>query len=174
MLREMLEKPQEADEGMSDSHSVKDGRHGSEDSGYYSRRESKTIGTSGRRESIFTEQIGEVMEGIEGQDLQADDEVAEEADDEGAGLEDLDKKDGKKEEGKGDGKSRLSRTGDEDEEGTAKSSPHKRTPTAERIYHPFPQFQMGNRFISPLKPAAPRLSAEEALVARGRYPGEGK
>ena len=112
------------------------------------------------------------MEGIEGQHVQADDEVAEEADDEGAGLEDIDKKNVKEEE-KDDGKSRLSRTCDEDE-GTAKSSLHKRTTTAERIYTPFPLFRTGNRFISPLKPAAPRLSAEEALVARGRYLGGGE
>ena len=171
MLREMLAQPQD-DEGGSDAYSIKDGRHGSEDSGYYSRRASKAVSTGGRRESIFTEEIGEIIEGIESQHVQHDDEVAEEADDEGAGLEDVDEED-RKEEEKSGRKSRLNRTG-EDYEGTAQSSLREQPPIPEKIYHTSPQTQIGNRFISPRRPAEPRLSIDEALVARGSYLGGGE
>ena len=177
MLREMLAQPRDADEGTDDIYNIKDERHGSEDSGYYSVKGSKTIITSGRRESIFTREIGEVIEGIEGRHVHVrnDDEMAEEADDEGAGLEDLDGM-VRREEAIDDRKRRLNnnRPGDEHEGTAAKSGfqKHVRVHTREKIYHPFPQ--MGNRFISVRKPAEPRLSADEALVARGKYLGEGE
>ncbi len=61
---------------------MKEQRHGSKDSGYFSRRGSKAVSMGGgKRESMFMEEMRGISEG-------EDDEV-EEADDEGAGMEGL-------------------------------------------------------------------------------------
>ena len=80
MLHEILAQPLRADEEIGEAYSRNDGRHGSQDSGYYSRRDSKATSTGdGKRDSVLTEEMEEISEVYEG---------AEEADDEGAGLED--------------------------------------------------------------------------------------
>lgn len=46
-----------------------DGRHGSEDSGYFSRRSSKAVSTGGdRRDSFLVDGLGETVEEVERED----------------------------------------------------------------------------------------------------------
>ena len=187
MLREILAQPQAtAREETGDAYSMKDGRHGSEDSGYFSRRGSKAVSTGdGKRDSVLTEEMEEIAEEIENNNDDGGDEIAEEADDEGAGGEDL------KQEEEGDN-SLLLGLNDHNHLPRRKSiiaqrpQPHTHTPppTPSAPRHnqtPTPasehrtQIQIGTRFISPRKPASPRLSADEATVAvavagRGRDP----
>lgn len=177
MLREILAQPQAtAREEMGDAYSMKDGRHGSEDSGYFSRRGSKAVSTGdGKRDSVLTEEMEEIAEEIENNNDDDDDEISEEADDEGAGGEDLEQE----EEGYN---SLLLGLNDNNHLPHRKSiiaqrpQPHTHThpPTPSASQHnqtPTPasehrtQIQIGTRFISPRKPASPRLSADEATVA---------
>lgn len=168
MLREILSRGEE----MGDGEGLNDGRHGSEDSGYFSRRSSKAISTGdGRRDSIFMEELGEMIQGIGREDVKDDDEEAEEADDEGAGLEDLEEEDEQendyeKQEGVG-----VSVKGDDDQaekEGIARPTNQPETP--EHVKQAYSQTRIVTRFISARKPAEPRVSADEAVVARPRYP----
>ena len=81
MLREIL-----ASEATGDTESRDDGRHGSEDSGYFSRKSSKAASVGdGRKQSFLRKELEDLI-GAEDTN-ENDDEEAEEADDEGAGLE---------------------------------------------------------------------------------------
>ena len=151
----MLAQPSGADEEGGDDYGIKDGRQGSKDSGYYSQRNSKTISAGGsRRDSIITEEIAEMMmkEGVE----EDADDKAEEADDEGATLlleEEMDQHTKK------------------DTMIKQSTVPTPNTDDPAPIHHPH-RTQISTRFISPRKPAEPRLSAEEALVAGARHAGD--
>ena len=138
--------------GLSDGYNIKNERHGSEDSGYFSRRGSKATSTGdGKRDSVLTEAMEEIVEDYEG---------AEEADDEGADLEEPEE--------------------EEDHARIKHFSPQP--PFQTRLehhqthlhpYHPHQEqsrVQIGSRFISPAsrKPAAPLLSADEAVSSRAR------
>ena len=145
-----------------------DERHGSEDSGYFSRRNSKAISTGGdRRDSILLDELGETVEEMEREDRKHDDDRAEEADDEGAGLEDLEEEDEEEEEeGDREGEN-LNRKDDQDQarkEGIPQ--PTNQTMTPEHPDQLHPQMGIGTRFISPRKPAEPRVSADEVVAAR--------
>ena len=187
MLREILAQPQAtAREEMGDAYSMKDGRHGSEDSGYFSRRDSKVVSTGdGKRDSVLTEEMEEIAEEIENNNDDGDGEIAEEADDEGAGGEDPEQDEEEERHN-----SLLLGLNDNNRLPHRKSiiaqrpQPHTHThpPTPSAPQHnqtptPAPehrtQIQIGTRFISPRMPASPRLSADEATVAvagRGRDP----
>lgn len=155
MLRDMLAQRGGAGEEVGDGGGLNDERHGSVDSGYFSRRSSKaiSIGGGGRRDSILIEEMGET---VKGGDNKEDDEGAEEADDEGVGLEDLEEVEEEEEEEENDRKGKvLNSNGDADRaknEGTARPNA-TRTPTPEHLSHAFPQPRIGTRFISPRKPA---------------------
>ena len=156
MLHEILAQPLGGDEETGDGYKMRDGRHGSEDSGYFSRRGSKaTITGEGKRDSVLTEAMEEIVEDYEG---------AEEADDEGADLEEL----------------------DEDEEEYRAKAEHIINPSSSgraqpknlhlNKHHPQEQqeqqtrIQVGTRFISPAprKLASPLFSSEEAVMSRAR------
>lgn len=179
MLREILAQPQGAGEELGDRDGMNNGRHGSEDSGYFSRRGSKAVSTgAGKRDSIFMEELGEMVEIITKEDDKDNDEEAEEADDEGAEMKDLEEEIEKENEGKkgDDGKQEgLNMNVDEDQ--TSKEPiPQPTIPTnpalaPEPVNQILPQVRIGTRFISPRRPAEPRLSADEAVVARSRSPG---
>ena len=142
-----------ADAGLGEGYSIRDERQGSEDSGYFSRRGSKTASTGDvNRDSVLTEAMEEIIEDYEG---------AREADDEGADLQ------GPEEE--------------EDHARTkyAYSKPPFPTRPAEHLHihpHPHPphqgrrRIQFGTHFLSPAtrRPASPLLSADEAVVSRAR------
>ena len=143
MLHEILAQPPEV--GLGEGYNMKIERHGSEDSGYFSRRGSKaTIAGDGKRDSVLTEAMEDIVEDYEG---------AEEADDEGAELEDP-----------------------EEEEDTARTklvSPFQTQPTEHRAIQTHPHHEqsrvhIASRFLFPAarKPASPLLSADEAVVAR--------
>lgn len=153
MLRDMLAQRGGAGEEMGDGGGLNDERHGSVDSGYFSKRSSKaiSIGGGGRRDSILIDEMGKTVKGEDDKEV---DEGAEEADDEGAGLEDLEEIEEEEEENDGKGKG-LNSNGDEDRaknEGTARPNA-TRTPTPEHLSHAFPQPRIGTRFVSPRKPA---------------------
>ena len=156
------------------------GRHGSGDSGYFSRRSSKAIGTGGgKRDLILVEEIGETIEGVEREDSRDDDDRAEEADDEGAGLEELEEEEEEEEEEKGEGDGEANGPdngkGDQDQaEEKRIAQPTKQTLTTEHANQFYPQMPIGTSFISPRRPAEPRISADEAMFARPRHPGAGK
>ena len=177
MLREILSQPQGAREEIGDSEGLNDSRHGSKDSGYFSRRNSKAISAGdGRRDSVFMEELGEMAEGIERDDGKDEDEGAEEADDEGVGLESSGEFGKEVEENEGGEKQEgVNVKGDEDQgKNDDMRHPTDQTETAltpEHVRQPYPLTRIGTRFISARKPAEPRVSADEAVVARPRYPG---
>ena len=155
MLREMFAGPSPATGGGDDV--VTDRRHGSEDSGYFSRKGSKATPGGGGRDSIRVDEGGSLMM----EDADDDDEKAEEADDEGAGLDEADDDEG---------------AVDEEEE-KKETHPNDSPPrTAANTAHPMPKTtpghatdwaRIGTRFISPRRPAEPRLSADEAGFGGG-------
>lgn len=174
ILREMLAQPGEGEE-TSEGRGMNDVRHGSEDSGYFSRRSSKTVVTGGgSRDSIFLEDVNDTVGGIEREEGKNGDDRAEEADDEGAGLEDLEEE----EEYKYDRRGRESPPVTDDEAHTQKDSiaqPTHQPLTPGHGSQTHPQTRIiGTRFISPRRPAEPQLSADEATVARAKHPGAGK
>ena len=154
MLHEILAQPPgTADEEKGDGYNVKDRRQGSEDSGYFSRRGSKaTSAGDSKRDSVLTEAMEGIAEDYEG---------AEEADDEGADLED-----------------------DDDGDGNLTGKMHTFQPSPlltqasnqpdyqnRSLIHPQQtRIHIGSRFISPAprKPASPHLSAEEAVTSKVR------
>ena len=156
MLHEILAQGEMVEEEMGDGYSMKNRRHGSEDSGYFSRRGSKAISTGdGKRDSILTQEMGGIAEDVEMED------EAEEADDEGVVAEELVAEDGSSKGG-------LNRKG-HDYHGIAQPSVHPQIAKPEHLYQVQPQTRIGTRFISPRKPAEPRLSADDdAVVARRR------
>ncbi|CAD6574376.1 MAG: hypothetical protein ASARMPREDX12_006570 [Alectoria sarmentosa] len=182
VLREILAQPQGAGEELDDGDGMNNGRHGSEDSGYFSRRGSKAVSAgAGKRDSIFMEELGEMVDIITKEDDKDNDEEAEEADGEGAEIKDLEEEIEKENEGKegGDGKQEgLNMNVDEDQ--TNKETipqptiPTDPTLTPEPINQSYLQVRIGTRFISPRRPAEPQLSADEAVVARSRSPEVGK
>ena len=177
MLREILAQPSiAAREEMGNDYNMKDGRHGSEDSGYFSRRDSKALSTGdGKRDSVLTEEMEEIAEEIENNDDgNDDDEIAEEADDEGADLEEPEEEEGYN--------SLPTKLDDNDNNLRHKKhnfaqpppSHHTLTPTPSAPRTQIPttttgqhrtQSPIGTRFISPRRPASPCLSADEATVA---------
>ena len=153
MLHEILAQPPEmgADVGLDEGYNIKNERHGSEDSGYFSRRGSKATSTGeGKRDSVLTEAMEEIVEDYEG---------AEQADDEGADLEEA-------EDDEGDHHARTEYV----------SQPTSQTRSEQHRSHPHPHLeqsrvQVGSRFISlaPGKqPASPLLSADEVVMSRAR------
>ena len=171
----MLAQQHRAGEKMGEGDSTNDGRHGSEDSGYFSRRSSKAISIgAGRRDSILLQELGETVEMIEKEDDKHDDnEGAEEADDEGAGLEDLEEDEDA--DGEPRGTSVPTKT---DSHHAMENNDKEQTPapaqTAATSEHPNqipPQSRLGTRFISPRKPAQPLLDTDDA---RTRYTGFGQ
>lgn len=174
MLREILAQPQ----GVGEGDAINDGRHGSEDSGYFSRRSSKAVSIGGGgRGSILVEELGELVERVDREDDKHEDDEAEEADDEGAGLEDLEEDE---DEDDGDGKEETINTKTNsdhamDKDGIAQPTALNQTVTPKHVHQALPQTRFGTRFISPRRPAEPRLSsADEAMVAGARYPVVGK
>lgn len=188
MLREMLAQRQGVGEEMGEGDGMNVGRHGSADSGYFSRRSSKAVSTGGdKRESILMEELSEMVEEVGKEDNANSDSGAEEADDEGAGLEDPEEqeKGEEQEEEQGEGKVKvISLTGNGNEEDQAQKQPTALPPNQPTVtpkpelkhdhdhltqLHP-PQMRIGTRFLSPRRPAEPRLSADEAMgVARARH-----
>ena len=159
---------------MGEGDGANDGRHGSEDSGYFSRRSSKAISIgAGRRDSILLQELGKTVEMIEKEEDDKHDEGAEEADDEGASLEDPEEKEEE------DGAPRVTRPRTKTNSHHAMESNDKEQPpaltqtaaTSEHLHHVLPQSRLGTRFISPRKPAEPRLSADDP---RTRYTGFGR
>lgn len=172
MLREILSQPQGVREKIGDGEGLNDGRHGSEDSGYYSRRDSKAVSTGdGRRDSIFMEDLGEMAEGIEREDGKDEDERAEEADDEGAGLESLGEEVEENEGGeKPEGVNVKRDEAQAKKEGITHPTNQPETAlTPEHVRQAYPLTRIGTRFISARKPAEPRVSADEAVVARPKH-----
>lgn len=176
MLREILSQPQGPGEETGDGRGLNDERHGSVDSGYFSRKGSKAVSTdASKRDAIYVEEMGELGERFGQQNRQDADEQAEEADDEGAGLEDLDDEEtgGAKQQG-------MNVKGDIKDQARKRDIPHptSHTETALPLEHTnqtYPQTRMGTRFISPRRPAEARVSADEATVAaRPRFLGLGK
>ena len=192
MLREIL-----ASEATADIDSRDDGRHGSEDSGYFSRKSSKAASAvGGRRESFLRKELEDLI-GLENTNEKNDDEEAEEADDEGAGLEE-DIEDYEFD--------TVSKSGRFDARTTEPSTTEPRnynpalnlnndlpsTKPKPMIYsttqtqtqsHPsivsLPQKHqsyLAPSFISPRRPAAPRVSADEAVgsgsAGEGGYLGK--
>lgn len=158
MLREILAHPQRAGEG----DGISDGRHGSEDSGYFSRRSSKAVSVGGgMRDPMLVEELEELAEMIE----RKKDEAAEEAEDEGDGLDDED--DGQK--------GMTPNTNNNSHLATEISDTEHLTPftqpaaTPSHLHQVPPQSPIGTRFISPRKPAQPRLSADDAVVVGAEY-----
>ena len=185
MLREILAQPQGAGEELGDGDGMSNGRHGSEDSGYFSRRGSKAVSTgAGKKDAIFMEELGQMVEVIKREDDKDKDEEAEEADDEGAEMKDLEEEIEKEKEKEkenenenegiedSDGKQGLNMNVDEnqtnDEPIPIPANPALAREPVNQIYA---QVRIGTRFISPRRPAEPRLSADEAVVARSRSSG---
>lgn len=167
MLHEILAQPVGTPEEVGgEAYDRNDGRHGSEDSGYFSRRGSKaTTASAGKRDSVLTE-MEEIAEDYEG---------AEEADDEGADLEEPEDADSDRDKiinpldrdrNRNGGLGKTNRI-------IAPSSTLLRNQTEHPTHihpHPHPDIRVGSRFISPAprKPASPRLSADEAVFARAK------
>lgn len=100
-----------------------------------------------RRESGLTDEKSTIPEGIEREDEKNSDDEAEEADDEGAGLEDVEEED------------------EEDmEDNDDDDLKAERTVTPRHPNPPLPQIRIETRFISPHRPAEPHLSRDEAVV----------
>ncbi len=119
MLREMLAQPQ----GEGGGYGVKEQRHGSKDSGYFSRRGSKAVSMGGgRREEGFMEEMRGISEGGE-----SEGDEGEEADDEGI------------EYGAGGGKQ-------DDGRGTVHVPRDTQTMTPEHVDQIHSQMRMGGRF----------------------------
>lgn len=162
---------------MGEGNGMHDARHGSEDSGYFSKRNSKAASTGGaKRDSMLVEEPIETVEEVEREADDDNDEEAEEADDEGASLEDPEEDEDEDEfESKSDGKKRENLTGIHDrDQAMIKASiaqPTTQSLTPDHLHQSHPQTQIGTRFISPRRPAEPRISADEAEVARGGYSG---
>ena len=123
--------------------------------------------------------MGETVEEIEREDSRVEYDRAEEADDEGAGLEDLEEEEEeeKKKKWGSDGKAESPNNvnGDQDQaekEGIAQ--PIKQTLTPEHANQLYPRMRIGTSFISPRRSAEPRISTDEAMFARPRRPGAGK
>ena len=174
MLREIL-----ASEVTGDMESRDDGRHGSEDSGYFSRKSSKAASAAdGRRESFLRKELEDLI-GVESTKGKNDDEEAEEADDEGAGLEeDIEdyEFDTVSESGRFDAEPRTTPRNYDPALNLNKEAPTKlqskhysTTQTPTQTHPPTPtlphknQSHLAPSFISPRKPAAPRISADEAV-----------
>ena len=176
----MLENPGVLDLG-SEGDGVSNARHGSEDSGYFSRRSSRAVNTSGAtRDSVFLEDLNEMAEKVEREKERDDDDGgAEEADDEGAGVKDLEEEEEHEEEKEEYEHVERGREGptvtDDDESPAQKTStvgPTTNQPsTPEHGSRIHPPVRIGTRFISPRRPAEPRLSADEVLVARSKQMG---
>lgn len=191
MLHEMLAQPVETPDevGGGGAYNLKDGRQGSEDSGYFSRRGSKATtssGDGGKRDSVLTDAMEDIAEDYEGGG-------AEEADDEGADLEepdDLEESDRDRIMKEQQHLDHQNRTGGLGKSNRIITSPAQSTPLLQQTktqtqtehptshIHPHPHthadIRIGNRFISPApqKPASPRLSADEAVFANVKD-GEG-
>lgn len=176
MLREILAHPQGTGEELDNA----GGRQGSEDSGYFSKRGSKAISTVGAtRGSLLAEELSEMIRGVEREDDKDTDEVAEEADDESADLDDLDEDHNENAQEESDAQGQdLNRNGKaaaDQLRNEATASPTNRTLSPEHVDHISPQPRIiGARFISPRKPAEPTLSAHEAVVAGSRRLGAGR
>ena len=176
MLREIL-----ASEATGDVESRDDGRHGSEDSGYFSRKGSKAASVGdGRRDSFLRKELEDLI-GLDTTN-EKNDEEAEEADDEGAGLEeDIEdyEFDAVSKSGRFAARTTEPRTTDprnnpalnlNDAPSTKpKLIPYSTTQTHPPTHSPTVTPQQKNqshlapRFISPRRPAAPRVSADEAV-----------
>ena len=184
MLREIL-----ASEATGGTESRDDGRHGSEDSGYFSRKSSKAASVGdGRKQSFLRKELEDLI-GTEATQ-ENNDEEAEEADDEGAGLE---------EDIEGYEFDTVSKAGPFGSKTTeprnynparnlnndAPSTKTKSIPysTTQTQTHPpiltLPhknQSYLAPSFISPRRPAVPRVSADEAVgsgsAAEGGYLGK--
>ena len=177
MLREIL-----ASEATGDIDSRDDVRHGSEDSGYFSRTGSTAASAGdGRKESFLRKELEDLI-GLEDTN-EKNDEEAEEADDEGAGLEE-DIEDYEfatvSKSGRFDARTTEPRTTDprnyspalnlNDPPSTKSKTILYSTTQAQTPTHhpPTPasphknQSHLAPRFISPRRPAAPRVSADEA------------
>ena len=189
MLREIL-----ASEATGDIEGRDDGRHGSEDSGYYSRKSSKAASAGdGRRESFLRKELDDLI-GVENTKENNDDEEAEEADDEGAGLEeDIEDYDFDtvSKSGHFDAEPRTTEPRNYDPalnlnndvpSTKPKSKLNSTTQTPTQTHPPTPtlphknQSHLAPSFISPRRPAAPRISADEAVgggsSAEGGYSGK--
>ena len=156
MLHEILAQPAEvgANVGLGEGYSIRDERQGSEDSGYFSRRGSKTTTSTGdvNRDSVLTEAMEGIIEDYEG---------AEGAGDEGADL-----------------------RGPEEENDRARTKhiytkhPFQTRPADHHHSHPHPhtphqeqsRIPIASRFLSPAtrRPASPLVSADETVVSRTR------
>lgn len=162
MLHEILAQPVGTPDEVGEAYNRKDGRHGSEDSGYFSRRGSKATSTGdGKRDSVLTE-MEEIVEDYEG---------AEEADDESADLEEPEDLESDRDKimkplhgNRSVGLGKTNRIAQSTLLQTQTEHPTHIHP------HPHPDIRIGNRFISPAprKPASPRLSADEAVFARAK------
>ena len=174
MLREIL-----ASEATGDVDSRDDGRHGSEDSGYFSRQGSTAASAGdGRKESFLRKELEELI-GLENPN-EKNDEEAEEADDEGAGLEeDMEdyefatvSKSGRFDAKTTDPRNHNSALNLNNDPPSTKSKTilysTTQTQTQTQTHPPTPtspqkhQSHLAPRFISPRRPAAPRISADEA------------
>lgn len=149
VLREILAQPHRSREEVGGGEGLNGDRHGSEDSGYFSRRSSKALSTGGdEMDSTLLEDVGEVV------DEKAAEEVAEEFHDEGAGPQ-------KVEQSRYDSKDQMKK------EGTASPFPDQ-TVTSEHVNLLLPQLHIGTRFLSPQRRAEARVSAEEAVFTASR------
>ena len=192
MLREIL-----ASEGTGDTESRDDGRHGSEDSGYFSRNGSTAASAGdGRRESFLRKELEDLI-GLENTNKKNDDEEAEEADDEGAGLgEDIEdyEFDTVSRSGRFDARTTGPRTTvprnynsalnlNNDAPSTKPNPiPYSTTQTHPPSHPPTStlpqkhQSHLAPSFISPRRPAAPHISADEAVgggsAVQGGYLGK--
>ena len=185
MLREIL-----ASEATGDIESRDDGRHGSEDSGYFSRQGSTAASAGdGRRKSFLRKELEDLI-GLENTN-EKNDEEAEEADDEGAGLEeDIEdyEFDAVSKSGRFDARTTEPRNYNSalNLNNEPPSTNHKsvlyfttqtQTQAQTQTHPPTPalphknQSHLAPRFISPRRPAAPRISADEAVS--GGSAGEG-
>lgn len=164
----MLEQPHKTGETMGEGDGANDERHGSEDSGYFSRRGSKAISIgAGRRDSILLQELGETVEMIEKEeedDKHDDDEGAEEADNEGAGLEDPEVDEGDDGVLRGEPKGTRLTTKADSHHAMGKndkeqpSTPNQTATTPERPTQIPPQTRIGTRFISPRRALQPLFS----------------
>lgn len=156
---------------MGESDGINDRRHGSEDSGYFSRRTSKAVSFGGSmRDSILLEELEEMVEMIK---KEGDDEGVEEVADEGDDLEDDEDEDVGNQVRRLNTKTNSHHAMEHDQ--TAQSTALTQTAaTPSHPHQPLPQSRIGTRFISPQRPVQPRLSADEAVVAGAGYKGVGK
>ena len=192
MLREIL-----ASEATGDIESRDDRRHGSEDSGYFSRNGSTAASAGdGRRESFLRKELEDLI-GLENTKKKNDDEEAEEADDEGAGLEeDIEdyEFDTVSNSGRFDAGTTKQRTtvprncnptlnlNNDSPSTKPKPIPYSTTQIHPPSHPPTSTLPHSNQshlapsFISPRRPAAPRVSADEAVgggsVVEGGYLGK--